>query len=701
MDDNSAYLSLFFEESDDNLQLLNDNILELENEPDNMDLVNEIFRAAHTLKGMSATMGYDVMTKLTHKMENVFDLFKSGKLKVNSDYISLIFRCLDRLSQLVEDLREEKDLTMDQIDDLLAELDQVETSVTGATKVVAPSTSTPDSALQATFANLENADIEVARQAMGDGYNAFSIAIRIDKDSVLKGPRVFLIMEKLEQEGDVLHVEPDTQELEDGNFETDFALVYLTKDDLAEVQNNIDSNSEIDQVIIQEFDPEHPPVSQAVKDQVTASQATTPKSGTTDTPNTTPSATPSEATAKPVTKVEPPKEEHHNNVPHQNARNQSIRVDLNRLDLFLNIVSELVVYRNQLEDASARNNNDDIRDSLEQVSRLTSELQDLVLKIRMQQVSVVFNRFPRMVRDLSRELGKEIDLEVIGEETELDKTVVSELSEPLIHLFRNSIDHGVEMPADREAKGKSRVGKIILSATQEGNKVLITVKDDGKGIDAKVIKASAERKGISTDGMTDDEIKNLVFHPGFSTAKEVTNISGRGVGLDAVVAKINELGGSFEMKSELNIGTTFIIKLPLTLSIIQALMVKIGTESFAMPLDIVERVVMIKKDEILTTGTKEVYAFQNSLIPIIKTDRLLAMDESDQATRFAIIVNIDQKYYGILADQLIGQQEIVIKKIDPMLQKLNKYQGATILGNGSIALILDVNAICNEAKGSR
>ncbi|MBM7544717.1 two-component system chemotaxis sensor kinase CheA [Weissella beninensis] len=701
MDDNSAYLSLFFEESDDNLQLLNDNILELENEPDNMDLVNEIFRAAHTLKGMSATMGYDVMTKLTHKMENVFDLFKSGKLKVNSDYISLIFRCLDRLSQLVEDLREEKDLTMDQIDDLLAELDQVETSVTGATKVVAPSTSTPDSALQATFANLENADIEVARQAMGDGYNAFSIAIRIDKDSVLKGPRVFLIMEKLEQEGDVLHVEPDTQELEDGNFETDFALVYLTKDDLAEVQNNIDSNSEIDQVIIQEFDPDHPPVSQAVKDQVTASQATTPKSVTTDTPNTTPSATPSEATAKPVTKVEPPKEEHHNNVPHQNARNQSIRVDLNRLDLFLNIVSELVVYRNQLEDASARNNNDDIRDSLEQVSRLTSELQDLVLKIRMQQVSVVFNRFPRMVRDLSRELGKEIDLEVIGEETELDKTVVSELSEPLIHLFRNSIDHGVEMPADREAKGKSRVGKIILSATQEGNKVLITVKDDGKGIDAKVIKASAERKGISTDGMTDDEIKNLVFHPGFSTAKEVTNISGRGVGLDAVVAKINELGGSFEMKSELNIGTTFIIKLPLTLSIIQALMVKIGTESFAMPLDIVERVVMIKKDEILTTGTREVYAFQNSLIPIIKTDRLLAMDESDQATRFAIIVNIDQKYYGILADQLIGQQEIVIKKIDPMLQKLNKYQGATILGNGSIALILDVNAICNEAKGSR
>lgn len=697
MDDNSAYLSLFFEESDDNLQLLNDNILELENEPDNMDLVNEIFRAAHTLKGMSATMGYDVMTKLTHKMENVFDLFKSGKLKVNSDYISLIFRCLDRLSQLVEDLREEKDLTMDQIDDLLAELDQVETSVTGATKVVAPSTSTPDSALQATFANLENADIEVARQAMGDGYNAFSIAIRIDKDSVLKGPRVFLIMEKLEQEGDVLHVEPDTQELEDGNFETDFTLVYLTKDDLAEVQNNIDSNSEIDQVIIQEFDPDHPPVSQAVKDQVTVSQATTPKSGTTDTPNTTPS----EVTAKPVTKVEPPKEEHHNNVPHQNARNQSIRVDLNRLDLFLNIVSELVVYRNQLEDASTRNNNDDIRDSLEQVSRLTSELQDLVLKIRMQQVSVVFNRFPRMVRDLSRELGKEIDLEVIGEETELDKTVVSELSEPLIHLFRNSIDHGVEMPAEREAKGKSRVGKIILSATQEGNKVLITVKDDGKGIDAKVIKASAERKGISTDGMTDDEIKNLVFHPGFSTAKEVTNISGRGVGLDAVVAKINELGGSFEMKSELNIGTTFIIKLPLTLSIIQALMVKIGTESFAMPLDIVERVVMIKKDEILTTGTKEVYAFQNSLIPIIKTDRLLAMDESDQATRFAIIVNIDQKYYGIIADQLIGQQEIVIKKIDPMLQKLNKYQGATILGNGSIALILDVNAICNEAKGSR
>ena len=697
MDDNSAYLSLFFEESDDNLQLLNDNILELENEPDNMDLVNEIFRAAHTLKGMSATMGYDVMTKLTHKMENVFDLFKSGKLKVNSDYISLIFRCLDRLSQLVEDLREEKDLSMDQINDLLAELDKVETSVTGETKAVATSKTSKTSALIAEFTTLEVADIDVARQAMGDGYNAFSIAIRIDEASVLKGPRVFLIMEKLEQEGDVLHVEPDTQELEDGNFDTDFALVYLTKDNMEEVQNNIDSNSEIDQVVIANFDPDNPPVK--------AAQTMTSATNTTDTLTTPAAIASTEPTADqvPTTASQPAdkKEEHHNNVPHQNARNQSIRVDLNRLDLFLNIVSELVVYRNQLEDASARNNNDDIRDSLEQVSRLTSELQDLVLKIRMQQVSVVFNRFPRMVRDLSRELGKEIDLEVIGEETELDKTVVSELSEPLIHLFRNSIDHGVEMPADREAKGKSRVGKIILSATQEGNKVLITVKDDGKGIDAKVIKASAERKGISTEGMSDDEIKNLVFHPGFSTAQEVTNISGRGVGLDAVVAKINELGGSFEMKSELNIGTTFIIKLPLTLSIIQALMVRIGDESFAMPLDIVERVVMIKNDEILTTGTKEVYSFQNSLIPIIKTDRLLDMPEREQATRFAIIVNIDQKYYGILADQLIGQQEIVIKKIDPMLQKLNKYQGATILGNGSIALILDVNAICNEEKGSR
>lgn len=687
-DDNSVYRDLFFEESDDNLQELNDSILELEQNPDNMELVNNIFRVAHTLKGMSATMGYDVMTKLTHKMEDIFDLFKSGKLKVTKDHVSLIFKCLDKLSELVDDLRDEKTLSDDQIKVLWDELDEVEKGVDARQSIDEKKSSSKETKKEVAelndyFEKIEDADLDVIKKAQGEGYNVFTIAIRLDAKSLLKGPRVFLIMEKLDQEGDVIHSEPTTEILEDGDFDTDFKVIYVTKDTFDEVTKNINSNSEIDQVIVEEFDEEKiqkPKVSEE-KDDDSKEIVAKPQ----DQLETRPKDSEKK---KPAVK----KESHHNN------RNQSIRVDLNRLDSFLDLVSELVVYRNQLADAGKRNNADEVRDSMEQVSRLTSELQDLVLKIRMQQVSVVFNRYPRMIRDLANELQKEMELVVIGEETELDKTVVSELSEPMIHLLRNCADHGIEKPEVREKLGKPTKGTITLSAYQEGNKVIITLEDDGKGIDPDVIKESAQRKGINTDGMSDRDLQMLVFHPGFSTAKKITNISGRGVGLDAVQAKISELGGSLEMESKVNVGTRITIKLPLTLSIIQALMIRISDEDFAIPLDVVERVVMIKDDEIIQTRQNEVYRFQGKLIPIVRTNELLNLPKTESKNKFAIIVTIGAQYYGILADSLIGQQEIVIKKIDQILMDLNKYQGATILGNGAIALILDVNAICNEKK---
>ncbi|MFT8836461.1 chemotaxis protein CheW [Liquorilactobacillus satsumensis] len=689
MDDNSVYRDLFFEESDDHLQQLNDNVLELESEPDNMDLVNEIFRSAHTLKGMAATMGYDVMTKLTHKMENMFDFFKSGKLKVNSDYISLIFKCLDRLSQLIEDLRDEKELSNQQIEDLLAELEKVESSVTGKKTTAASQTSTAQSPLTSVQEQLEEADLDVIQKAAAEGYHAYSIAIRLDAGTLLKGPRVFLIMEKLEQEGDVIHTEPSVDLLENGDFETDFKLVFLTKDNLDEVKQNIEGNSELAAFCAEEF-AEQKHYGAAVKSQL---QAAKPQ------PQTQPAAKPvAKAQPKPVQKPRKKGEK----PAHNNARNQSIRVNLTRLDRFLNLVSELVVYRNQLDDASKRNSEEEVKDSLEQVSRLTSELQELVLKIRMQQVSVVFTRFPRMVRDLARDLGKEMELVIEGEETELDKTVVSELSEPLIHLLRNSADHGIEQPDVREQMGKPRKGTIKLSAYQEGNRVNITLEDDGKGLDPQVMKESAESKGIDTTGMSDDELIHLIFHPGFSTAKKVTNISGRGVGLDAVMAKIGELGGSLEMKTELHVGTKFIIKLPLTLSIIQALMVKIGAEVFAVPLDVVERVVMINDEkDLIKTSDQEVYRFQEELIPVIRTAHLLQIPDTASTKKFAIIVKSDHSYHAVLVSELIGQQEIVIKKLDAALQKLQKYQGATIIGNGAVALILDINSICQGKKESQ
>lgn len=680
-DDNSVYRDLFFEESDDNLQTLNDSILELEQEPDNIDLINSIFRVAHTLKGMSATMGYDVMTKLTHKMEDMFDLFKTGKMKINTDHISLVFKCLDKLQELVDDLRDDKELEESQITDLWNELDRVESSA-GAGEAEAPAAPVEEhdeGALSTKFERYDDADTDVVNGAKADGMNAYTIAIRLDKDTMLKGPRVFLITEHLEKNGEIIRTEPSADLLEDGDFDTDFRMIYLTKDSVDDVKNIIESNTEIDSYIVEEFKEPAAEEEKAEEKTETEEKKTEEK----------PAEEKKPAAKKPAAKTQ---------APAHKAKNQAIRVDLTRLDRFLNLVSEIVVYRNQLEDATDRESIGEIRDSLEQVSRLTSELQDLVLKIRMQQVSVVFSRFPRMVRDLSNQLNKEMKLEIIGEETELDKTVVSELSEPLIHLLRNSADHGIEDPETRKKLGKPEVGTITLAAYQEGNKVLITLSDDGKGLKPEVIKASAEKKGIDTTGMTDRELQMLVFHPGFSTAKKITNISGRGVGLDAVQAKITELGGSIEMDSKVDVGTTFIIKLPLTLSIIQALMVQIGKESFAIPLDVVERVVMVREKDIMQTSNQEVCKFQEGLIPIIRTDKLLQVPSSSSDKKYAIIVKIGKQYYGVLVDKMVGQQEIVIKKIDPMLQKIKKYQGATILGNGSIALILDVNAICNSRQ---
>ncbi|WP_414840622.1 chemotaxis protein CheW [Enterococcus saccharolyticus] len=695
MDDNSIYRTLFFEETDDHLQQLNDNVLELESNPNDASLLNEIFRSAHTLKGMAATMGYDVMTELTHKMENIFEKFKEGSVDVTSSSISLVFRCLDKLSSLVEDLREEKELTHDSIEGLLAELNAVEQGTRQEADSVEEVVGTFQSGdLVVGFRQLEDSDLHVIKSAINDDYQAYSVSVRLEEDSLLKGPRAFLIMEKLEQEGDILHTEPTTEALEAGNFDSDFHVIYLTKNDKDRVLENLMGNSEIDEIKVEYFDEDRHMLGEQTFEalpieEIVASEESISEGVVIEEPEA--QAVKETVQVESVTKSA---QQHHKN--HNN--NQSIRVDLSRLDLFLNLVSELVVYRNQLEEVSTRANIADIKESLEQVSRLTSELQDLVLKIRMQQVKVVFSRFPRMVRDLSNELNKEMDLIITGEETELDKTVVSELSEPLVHLLRNSVDHGIETPEERERLGKDRKGTILLSAFQEGNQVMITIEDDGKGLDPAVIGASAERKGIYTDGLSEEEIQQLIFHPGFSTAKEVTNISGRGVGMDVVKSKITSLGGTIELRSQVNVGTRFIIKLPLTLSIIEALMVRIGNENFAIPLDIVERVVMIREEEIEETLNEEVYEFQGEMIPIIRTNELLGVETMHTGKHYAIIVNIDQRYYGILSDELIGQQEIVIKKIDNILQQIRKYQGATILGDGSIALILDINAICHDQR---
>lgn len=654
MDDNFKYRDLFFEETDEYLQTLNECLLNLEKNPEDTEILDEIFRAAHTLKGMAATMGYKTMAELTHRMESVMELYRGGNNIIDADTVSLIFKCLDKLSEIVEDLRVENEGNID-IEELVLELSNVFASRSDEKVQVAE-----ESKLRH---EISDTDSLIIRSAKDKNFTAYDIVVRLDKGCLLKGARSYLLVNKLEQEGEIIHTDPSIEKLEEGNFDNAFRLIYLSKLDENSINEVIRGISEIEDVLIQEI---------VLENNVSPELDL----GTED---------------KEVSKTES-KNNHH--------VNQSIRVDITKLDNFMNLVSELVIYRTRLEDLTSRDKSSEIREPLEHVGRISSELQDLVLKIRMEPVSVVFNRFPRMIRDLSKELNKGIDLIIEGEETELDRTVVSELGEPLIHLIRNAADHGIESPGVRQGLGKPDKGTIKLSAYQEGNKVVIIIKDDGKGIDPVAIKESAIRKGIDTQGMDDKDLVQLIFNQGFSTAKELTSVSGRGVGMDVVRQKISSLGGTIDVLSEVNKGTSFVIKLPLTLSIIQALMVNIGRETFAIPLGIIETVVRVHEGEILKAHSEEVYTYRDKMVHVIRLNKKLSIDEVE-SEKHLILILLGNQHYGLLVDGLIGQQEIVIKKLTGTLSRMKEYLGATILGNGDITLILDVGNLCSEGMAEK
>lgn len=679
MDENSKYLDLFFEETDEHLQSLNEQVLELENNPEDSSIVDVMFRSAHTIKGMAATMGYDTMAKLTHKMENVFDLLKQKIIAADTISIALIFDCLDTLSDLVEDLREGNDAVRD-ISNLAKRLDQVSSGESAIEEVSGMEQET-GSLLNLALEKVEDSDLMIIEAAKEDGYNAYVLAIRIDEDSSMKNARVYLVMSKLEQHGDVLYSEPGTEVLENDDFGNIFKLIYVSQLDEKTVHNLALDNSEIEEVLIQT-------IQQADDLMVKAAETVQPEENPVEEQKIEP-ITESQTTTKAPTKG---KTQNH-------AMNQSIRVDIGKLDSFMNLVSELVIYRTRLEDLSDQLQVSEMKEPLDHVARISSELQDLVLKIRMQPVSTVMTRFPRMIRDLANDLGKEFDLVIEGEDTELDRTVVSELSEPLVHLLRNSADHGVEMPADRVKLGKDLKGTIKITAYQEGNRVVLTLSDDGKGVNPTIIKESAERKGISTEGMSDKEIQQLIFHPGFSTAKEVTSISGRGVGMDAVKQKITELGGTVELESVVNQGTVFKINLPLTLSIIQSLLVKVGQDSFAIPLGIIKTIVKVTEEDIIRIHNREVYKYEGLAVPVVRLNQSLGIEPIEETNLHVVLVKQGDSYNALVVDDLVRQQEIVIKKLGQELSMLKKYLGATILGDGSIILILDVTAICNERIG--
>lgn len=659
--DTTQYMSMFLEESKDNLQMLNDCLLDLEKEPENIEKIGEIFRVAHTMKGMAATMGFNHIAELTHKMEDVLSKFRDGEINVTAEVVTVLFKCLDSLERMVDNvensIEENSDININEImNDLIRvsseNIEEKEIEVLESKESL----------------ELNEYDISIISQAKERGFETFKIKIELDKNTLLKSARAFLILKDLEELGEIIKSYPSTEEIEAENFEFTLEYVLLTETIEARINETLEGLSEVDRYSIELLS-----LGKMTEKQI----------------------------EKEVKSIEEKKEEPKENpkaivkkAPVKSSKaHQSVRVDLERLDKLMNMVSELVIHRTRLEQVNNDNRFMELNEILEQVARTTSDLQDLVMKIRMLPLDVVFNRFPRMIRDVAVDLKKEINFIIEGQDTELDRTVIDEIGEPLIHLLRNAADHGIESREEREKAGKNSVGTIKLTAYQEGTKAVIKVEDDGAGVNISKVKAKAEKVGINTEGLSEDEIRNLIFAQGFSTNEVVTDLSGRGVGMDVVKTKISALGGTIELYSEEGKGSTFIIKLPLTLQIIQALLVKVGEENFAISLGFIDRVIDYREEEIKKANGKEVVIYRENIIPLVRLNEVFEIESSENTKKFIIIVKVGSKGVGLLVDSLLGQQEVVIKPLGKTLENLKEYIGATILGNGLVTLILDVAAL--------
>ncbi|WP_018704295.1 chemotaxis protein CheA [Anaeromusa acidaminophila] len=696
--DINQYMGMFLEESREHLQALNQCLLDLENDPSNLSVLDEIFRSAHTLKGMSATMGFTTIAELTHEMENVLDLMRKEQLAASHELIDTIFRCVDTLEQLVENVAAGSNETID-IQPLLQMLSSIAKGEAPAAapketaKAPAPAQkaavqeAAPENEQEQYLFPLNEAEENVIIEARTQGVQAYQIEVQLSETCLLKSARAYMSMSALDELGDVLRSIPTVDELEKENFERSFQVLLLSDVEAIKVEQALLSISEVEKVIVL-------PIDLLEKAPKAAEAETTAVTAATD---VTTDVAPTAAVKK---AAEPVKAAAAQGEKKNNRGSQSVRVDIDKLDSLLNLVGELVINKTRLEQIGITHRLTDLVETIEQMDRVTTDLQNVVMKVRMVPVGQVFNRFPRMVRDLSRELNKEINLIIQGEETELDRTVIDEIGDPLVHLLRNSIDHGIEHPDERVAKGKNPVGEVRLIASHEGNNVVILVEDDGKGINAEVIKQKALEKGLITqaeaDKMDANEAVRLVFLPGFSTAEVVTDVSGRGVGMDAVKNKIESLGGMVDVETKINEGSKFKIRLPLTLAIIQALLVEVAKEIYAIPLGSIDSTINLEPSDIKTIQNREVILLRGQIIPIIRLGDVLQIPRTtseDSGELFVVIVHMGEFRAGIIVDNLIGQQEIVIKSLGKLLAGIKVIAGATILGNGQVALILDIGSL--------
>ncbi len=684
--DVSQYLEIFVEETKEHLQSLNDNILVLENEPENKDTINEIFRSAHSLKGMAGTMGYKRMQTLTHDMENVFSEIRNDKLKVTSDLVDILFQCLDALEAYLDNIINTQDEGTDDNAAIIKLLNDYLNGGSGVAEQAAPQAAqaAPQTAdgVVTDFSKVTFADFEqhAIMEAGTKNLNVYGVHVKIDPSCILKAARAFLVFKSVEELGEIIKSIPSAQDIEDEKFDLDFDIFVITGESLDKVLATVRNVSEIKDaegsiIKLDEKKEKKPEETEKTEKTESAKPATVPKAGK--------PANSQPAKGKPVV-------------------NRSVRVDIDKLDVLMNLVSELIIAKNGLVSAAATSTteeNQSVNEQIEYLERVTTNLHESVMNVRMVPIETVVNRFPRMIRDLSKKLDKKMELYMTGEETELDRTVIDEIGDPLMHLLRNSADHGLESAEVRRERGKDEIGTIFLNAFQDGNNVVIEVGDDGNGIDIEKVKSKAIERGTITpeqaEVMSDKEVIDLLFLPSFSTSEKITDVSGRGVGLDVVKSKIESLGGVVECKSVLGEGSTFTIRLPLTLAIIQALMVKLGNEQYAIALGSIQTIEDIPLSDIKYVQGKEVINLRGNIIPIIRLGELLDVPDRTEPDESLIVVVIKKgdKQAGLVVDSLVGQMEIVIKSLGKYININKMISGATILGDGEVALIIDANAI--------
>ncbi len=723
--DVSQYLEIFLDETNEHLQNLNTQILILEQEPDNMDTINEIFRAAHSLKGMAGTMGYKRMQNLTHDMENVFSEVRNGNITVKANMIDILFQCLDALEEYNTNIRESADEGTNDNEPLIKQLNAIlkggsdaEPEKT-AVPVAKPEAAAETGSQKWQEMKLGESEQTVIAEALHQGKKAYGMTVKVQEACILKAARAFLVFKAVEEFGEIIYSNPSAQDIEDEKFDLDFSLIVVADEALDKVLQAVKSVSEIEDVAGGVYEAGKyvaPPEkaereTEVLEEKTVKEEAPVKKEPVKEVPvKEAPVKAEIQKTEAPKA-AEPPAAPKAAPAANRNDKkagtgkpivNRTVRVDIEKLDTLMNLVSELIIAKNSLVSASATvegNSNSEVNDQIEYLESVTTSLHESVMKVRMVPIESVVTKFPRMIRDLSKKLDKKMELYMSGEETELDRTVVDEIGDPLMHLLRNSADHGLESAEVRKERGKPEVGSIFLDAYQDGNNVVIEVRDDGNGIDTESVKNKGIERGVITpeqaEIMTEKEIIDLLFNAGFSTAKTVSDVSGRGVGLDVVKSKIEALSGEVEVKTKLGEGSTWIIRLPLTLAIIQALMVVIGGEKYAISLGSIQTLEDIPASDVKLVQNKEVIHLRDIVIPLIRMTEILDIESTKDPNENLVVVIVKKgdKYAGLVVDELIGQQEIVIKSMGKYINKCKIISGATILGDGEVALILDANAL--------